>query len=166
MRRIRSLLFLALALPLMAMAADQPPQLEPLPEAPPPPAGVDLEGADEPQVTIVKKGADTIEEYRIGGEMYMMKITPDHASAHNNLGRVLAEEGRMKEALQHFFEAVKANPNYKEAHFNLAGAYAALEKHAEAAAEYEMVLRLDPGYRPAVQELARSRRELEKPRKP
>lgn len=78
MRRIRHLLFLVLALPLMAMAADQPPQLEPLPEAPPPPAGVDLEGADEPQVTIVKKGADTIEEYRLGGELYMMKITPDH----------------------------------------------------------------------------------------
>lgn len=78
MRRIRNLLFLALALPLMAMAADKPPQLEPLPEAPPPPAGVDLDGADEPQITIVKKGGDTVEEYRINSELYMMKITPAH----------------------------------------------------------------------------------------
>jgi Protein of unknown function (DUF2782) len=79
MRRIRSLLFLAFALPLMTMAADKaPPQLEPLPEAPPPPAGVDLEGADEPQITIVKKGEDTVEEYRINNELYMMKITPAH----------------------------------------------------------------------------------------
>ena len=78
MHRIRNLLFLALALPLMAMAADQPPQLEPLPEVPPPPAGVDLDGVDEPQITIVKKGGDTVEEYRINSELYMMKITPAH----------------------------------------------------------------------------------------
>jgi len=78
MRHIRSMLFLALVLPLMAMAADRPAQLEPLPEAPPPPAGQDLNDADEPQVTIVKKGGDTVEEYRINGQLYMMKITPAH----------------------------------------------------------------------------------------
>ncbi len=79
MRRIRNLLFLALALPLMVMAADKaPPQLEPLPEAPPPPAGVDLDAVDEPQITIVKKGGETVEEYRINSELYMMKITPAH----------------------------------------------------------------------------------------
>ena len=32
----------------------------------------------EPQVTIVKKGTDTVEEYRINGELYMMKVTPSH----------------------------------------------------------------------------------------
>lgn len=80
MRRIRSLLFIALALPLVAMAADKPAQLEPLPEAPPPPAGQDLGGPDEPQVTIVKKGGDTVEEYRINNELYMMKITPAHGT--------------------------------------------------------------------------------------
>lgn len=78
MRRIRTLLVLALALPLMAVAADKAPKLEPLPEAPPPPNGLDQAPDAEPQVTITKKGADTIEEYRINGELYMMKVTPAH----------------------------------------------------------------------------------------
>ncbi|HEY8118722.1 MAG TPA: DUF2782 domain-containing protein [Methylophilaceae bacterium] len=77
MRRIHILLVLALLSPLVALAAGNPPNLEPLPEPPPPPAG--LEGPDaEPQITITKKGTDKVEEYRINGELYMMKITPSH----------------------------------------------------------------------------------------
>lgn len=35
------------------------------------------EGApEEPQVTISKKTEQTIEEYRVGGHLYMIKITP------------------------------------------------------------------------------------------
>lgn len=78
MSRIRNLAFLALCLPLLASAADAPPQLEPLPEPPPPPAGYEPDPASEPQVTIIKRGEETIEEYRIGGELYMMKVTPSH----------------------------------------------------------------------------------------
>lgn len=79
MRRIRLLLALTLMAPLAAAAADKtpPPDLEPLPDVPPP-MGVDGDDLDEPEVTIVKRGSDTIEEYRINGELYMMKITPAH----------------------------------------------------------------------------------------
>ena len=73
------LILAALAMPLTVLAA--PSNLEPLPEPPPPPAG--LEGSDtEPQVTIIKKGSETIEEYRIGGELYMQKITPAHGKSY------------------------------------------------------------------------------------
>lgn len=58
------------------MAADLPPNLEPIPDIPPPPMGADTGEADEPEVTIVKKNGETIEEYRINGELYMMKVTP------------------------------------------------------------------------------------------
>jgi hypothetical protein len=78
MRCTRYLMILALLLPLAAKAADKPPALEPLPEPPEPPAGYEPDGADEPQITIVKRGEDTIEEYRINGELYMQKITPSH----------------------------------------------------------------------------------------
>ena len=52
-----------------------PANLEPLP--PPPP----FEAADgapdsEPQVTITKQTEQTVEEYRVGGKLYMIKITP------------------------------------------------------------------------------------------
>ncbi|MCB5191132.1 DUF2782 domain-containing protein [Methylobacillus arboreus] len=75
MRIHKSLLMLAFLLPLIASAAEIPDNLEPLPEPPPPPAGMEGE-APEPEVTITKKGEDTIEEYRINGELYMMKVTP------------------------------------------------------------------------------------------
>lgn len=78
MSRIRTLAFLVFCLPLTAFAADVPAELEPLPEPPPAPEGYEPDPATEPQVTIVKRGEETIEEYRINGEMYMMKVTPSH----------------------------------------------------------------------------------------
>jgi len=68
-------LLLAAALPVAAQQG-KPPALQPLPEPPPPPPGYELDPALEPQVTILKRGADTVEEYRIGGKLYMIKITP------------------------------------------------------------------------------------------
>ncbi len=62
--------------------AAQPSDLEPLEQVQPPPKVKDGEPLDdpaiEPQITIRKKGAETIEEYRVNGEMYMMKVTPEH----------------------------------------------------------------------------------------
>lgn len=78
MFRIRKLLLLALAAPLLALAAETTPQLEPLPEPPPPPPGYEPDAALEPQITIIKRGEDTIEEYRVNGELYMQKVTPSH----------------------------------------------------------------------------------------
>jgi hypothetical protein len=52
------------------------PDLQPLPEPPPPP-GVS-EPEQEPQVTIRKKDGDTIEEFRVGGRLVMIKVTPAH----------------------------------------------------------------------------------------
>ncbi len=59
-----------------AWAADKPAQLEPVPDIPPPPGMVDP--ALEPQITIIQKGQDRIEEYRIKGQLYMIKVTPPH----------------------------------------------------------------------------------------
>jgi len=52
-------------------------QRELLEEVPPPPKVIEGEPMEEPQVTIRKKGTETIEEYRINGELYMMKVTPE-----------------------------------------------------------------------------------------
>jgi hypothetical protein len=71
-------LLLALALPVAAQAPGKPAGLQPVPEPPPPPAGLELDPSLEPQVTILKRGTDTIEEYRVGGKLYMIKVTPAH----------------------------------------------------------------------------------------
>ncbi|QDF98984.1 hypothetical protein CJ010_21820 [Azoarcus sp. DD4] len=73
MRRTLIALLMAAALPAFAQ---QPPKLEPIPEPPPPPPG--MTDTDEPQVTIVKRGEDTVSEYRIRGKLYMVKVTPPH----------------------------------------------------------------------------------------
>jgi hypothetical protein len=78
MRATPFLLAALLALAALPAAAQQakPPVLQPVPEPPPPPPGYELDPALEPQVTILKRGTDTVEEYRIGGKLYMVKITP------------------------------------------------------------------------------------------
>lgn len=74
-QQLLAVLLLAVALPVAAQQS-KPPALQPVPEPPPPPPGYELDPALEPQVTIIKRGTDTVEEYRIGGKLYMMKITP------------------------------------------------------------------------------------------
>lgn len=72
---------LAIVLALAAASAfgqvSRPPDLQPIPEPPPPPPGVD-DVPLEPQVTIRKQGEDVVEEYRINGKLYMVKVTPPH----------------------------------------------------------------------------------------
>ena len=51
---------------------------EPMPEPPPPPV-VAPGGTDEgiePEVTVRNRGGDRYEEYRVNGQLYMIKITP------------------------------------------------------------------------------------------
>lgn len=66
----------ALCLASLPVWAEQKPRLEPLPDIPPPPGMVDP--ALEPHVTITQKGDDRVEEFRIRGRLYMIKITPSH----------------------------------------------------------------------------------------
>jgi hypothetical protein len=61
--------------------AAQPPadrKLQPLPEPPAPPPGLELDPSLEPQVTIQRRGTETVEEFRIRGRLYMIKVTPAH----------------------------------------------------------------------------------------
>jgi hypothetical protein len=66
----------ALALTAAAQQAPPPPKLEPLPEAPPPPPEIANDPDLKPQVTVVHKDKETVEEYRVNGRLTMMKVTP------------------------------------------------------------------------------------------
>ena len=50
-------------------------KLEPLQDIPPPPR-MTIDPAMEPQITIRQRGADKIEEFRVGGKLYMIRVTP------------------------------------------------------------------------------------------
>lgn len=54
-------------------------------DAPPPPASIsDQEGQEEiePEVVIIQRKDKTIEEYRVNGQLYMIKVTPKNAPAY------------------------------------------------------------------------------------
>jgi len=53
-----------------------PGELESVPEPPPIPESVESGEAIEPEVTIVPGERGTVEEYRIGGQLYAIKVTP------------------------------------------------------------------------------------------
>ncbi len=72
---MRRVLFLVLLTAAAGVQAQQrPPQLEPLPEAPPPPLIRD--GADDPRVVIKPQEGDKVEEVRDGGRVVMLRVTP------------------------------------------------------------------------------------------
>ncbi len=75
MRLLIAALILCVALPVAAQDQSKP-ALQPLPPPPPPPPGMEPDPGLEPQVTIIKRGSDTVEEYRVSGKLYMIKVTP------------------------------------------------------------------------------------------
>lgn len=78
----RALLALLAAVALQAAAQSapraRPPGTTPLQEPPPPPPIVQQDPALEPQVTVRTEGEQTIQEYRLRGKLYMMRVTPKH----------------------------------------------------------------------------------------
>lgn len=77
---MRTIVFTVLAaISLTAAAQQRPADLQPVPPPPPLPAGAD---GFEPQVTIVQRGDDKVEEFRVNGKLYMQKVTPQHGASY------------------------------------------------------------------------------------
>ena len=77
MRSLFFLLFISFSLTAFAQQP-VPGNLEPLPPPPAFDAGPGAAPDDAPEVTITKETEQTVEEYRAGGKLYMIKITPKH----------------------------------------------------------------------------------------
>lgn len=74
MRRLLLLLCFA-ALPVLAQ--DKPANLQPMPVVPPPPPDMTSWDANlQPEVTIKKNDKEIREEFRINGQLYMIRVTP------------------------------------------------------------------------------------------
>jgi hypothetical protein len=70
--RLIIFIFLSGLCSLALAVQSQPADLQALP----PPALDANEPVDEPQVTITQKTEQTVEEFRVAGRLYMIKITP------------------------------------------------------------------------------------------
>jgi len=74
MRRFSLLLALSICLAAPVLAQTPAPAV---PDAQPP-AMVPFDDSLEPQVTIVKRDGNTVEERRINGKLYEVRVTPAH----------------------------------------------------------------------------------------
>ncbi|MDR0735301.1 MAG: DUF2782 domain-containing protein [Zoogloeaceae bacterium] len=76
---MRPVLLIAALFAIAPAWAEAPADADPLPDIPPPPADIRPfdDSIEEPQVTIRREERGTVEEYRIGGKLYMLKITPE-----------------------------------------------------------------------------------------
>ena len=48
----------------------------------------------------------------------MLRINPDDAEAHFNLGVIYGQQGRTDEAIREYQAALRINPDDAEAHYN------------------------------------------------
>ena len=84
----------------------------------------------------------------------MLRLHPDDAGAHNNLGNVLALQGKPEEAVRQFEEAVRLKPDHAVARNNLAISCKKLGRTARRSAHYREAIRLKPDFLEPLNNLA------------
>jgi superkiller protein 3 len=73
-----------------------------------------------------------------------LRLKPDDATAHNNLGNALLQTGHLQEAIKHYQEALRLQPNLPEAHCNLGITLTRIGRLMEAIAQFRTALQLQP----------------------
>ena len=75
---------------------------------------------------------------------HTIEVTTDNHFARNNLGVALARQGRLDEAIYHYFESLRIKADQGEVHNNLANALAARGDSEEALSHYYKALQIAP----------------------
>ncbi|HTW66028.1 MAG TPA: tetratricopeptide repeat protein [Bryobacteraceae bacterium] len=89
---------------------------------------------------IPDRAPQAISEYQTA-----LRIDPNYADAHNNLGAIFLQSGRITEAIAEYQAAVRLDPAYADARSNLGIALSRIpDRLDEAAVELETAVRLDP----------------------
>ncbi|MGA2034363.1 MAG: tetratricopeptide repeat protein, partial [Thermoguttaceae bacterium] len=77
---------------------------------------------------------------------HTLACTTRNATAHNNLGTVLRQSGRIAEALQQFHRALRIRPESAEIYSNLGSAFAISGHTAEALVYCQRAIQIKPDY--------------------
>ena len=76
----------------------------------------------------------------------VLKIKPDYAEAHGNMGIAYKTLGKLEAAIVSYRDAIRLKPDYAEAHSNLAAALQTQGKLDEAIASYGRALEIEPDF--------------------
>jgi len=79
---------------------------------------------------------------------------PDSWLAHNNLGTILRQKGRVDEAISHYQQALQIRPDNESVHFNLAKALYQKGQVDQAIAQFQWALQIQPADMEAQNNLA------------
>jgi hypothetical protein len=77
---------------------------------------------------------------------HTLQVTKNNYLAHNNLGVVLFNEGKIEEAIDHYNKAIRLKPNYIQSYYNRGNAYARLGQYQRAFDDLNEAINLNPGY--------------------
>jgi Tfp pilus assembly protein PilF len=77
---------------------------------------------------------------------YTLSLYPNSSFAHNNLGALLARQGKLDEALLHYRKALEVNPNLEKAAVYLGAILYAKGDVSEAIEHYQRVLEMNPEF--------------------
>ena len=83
-------------------------------------------------------------QLQIAGYQQMVRIDPDFAAAHQNLGAAYQSLGRLDQAINHYRQALRVEPDNAGAHNNLASALQTMDELDEAMSHYGEALRVNP----------------------
>lgn len=103
-----------------------------------------------------KAGRDGFPEaYREAEEILreIVERNPRDAVAHNDLGNVLQDQGKLPEALASYRRALERDPRYADAYYNLADGLREAGERDEAMRAYRKVIQLDPSFSDAYNNL-------------
>ena len=75
-----------------------------------------------------------------------VRIAPEVAESHNDLGAALYLTGKVEEAIAHFEQALRIKPDYADAHYNLGVVFERAGRLQDAIGQYEWALRIKPDY--------------------
>ncbi len=93
-----------------------------------------------------RAGADAALDKAVEALREAIRLQPDYAYAHANLGVALMRQGKLDEAIAEDREAIRLRPDDGTTHFNLGTALGRQGKLGEAIAEYREAIRLQPDY--------------------
>ena len=91
-----------------------------------------------------------------------IRLSPQDAEAHSNLGVTLQELGKLDEAEQSLRQAIKIKPDFVEAHYNMGVIFQELGKLDEAEQSFRQAIKIKPDYVEAHSNLGVTLQELGK----